>query len=145
MITNITLTNKIDKGIIGIAVNDGSKAITLNIGNGNNSWQVEVPIGGTVDWVIPADALSVGTTTFTAVFGTVTSNQLDITIKVAIDKVNRFVSVYAETGAFIKVEAAGTYSAIKNNATGMVYFDYPSDLSSLLFKVTLLNDANNTI
>ena len=37
MITNITLTNKIDKGIIAIAVNDGSQAVTLHMDNGSNT------------------------------------------------------------------------------------------------------------
>lgn len=37
MITNITLTNKIDKGIINIAVNDGSKPAAIGITNGSNS------------------------------------------------------------------------------------------------------------
>ena len=78
-------------------------------------------------------------------YTTIASNQLDITIKVTIDKVNRFVSIYSETGAFIKVEASTTYSVMKNNATGAVYFDYPDTLSSLLFKVSLLNTDNGTI
>lgn len=148
MITNITLTNKIDKGIIGIAVNDGSKPVAINITNGENSWTVDMPIGGTVDWTIPAEALGIGTTTFIATYNGVkpiTSNHLDIAIRVAVDKVNHFVSVYAETGAFIKLETGGTAIGIKANTTGLVYFDYASDLSNLLFKLTLLNDANNTI
>lgn len=37
MITNITLTNKIDKGVINIAVNDGSKPVAINITNGSNT------------------------------------------------------------------------------------------------------------
>lgn len=37
MITNITLTNKINKGIITIAVNDGSKPVAINLTNGSNS------------------------------------------------------------------------------------------------------------
>ena len=49
MITNITLTNKINKGIITIAVNDGSKPAAIGISNGSNSWTVDMPIGGTVD------------------------------------------------------------------------------------------------
>lgn len=49
MITNITLTNKIDKGAIGIAIDDGSKAVTLYMSNGHNTWPVDVPVGGTVD------------------------------------------------------------------------------------------------
>lgn len=134
-----------DKGAITIAVNDGSQAVKLHMDNGSNSWEVEVPVGGTVDWTVPADALSVGTTSFIATYHTITSNQLDITIKVAIDKVNRFVSIYSETGAFIKLEASTTYNVIKNNATGAVYFDYPDTLSSLLFKVSLLNADNGTI
>lgn len=34
---------------------------------------------------------------------------------------------------------------MKNNTTGAVYFDYPDTLSSLLFKVSLLNTDNGTI
>lgn len=37
MITNITLTNKIDKGAIGIAINDGSQAVKLHMDNGSNT------------------------------------------------------------------------------------------------------------
>ena len=37
MITNITLTNKFNKGIITIAVNDGSKPAAIDISNGSNS------------------------------------------------------------------------------------------------------------
>lgn len=76
----------------------------------------------------------------------ITSNHLDISIKVAIDKVNRFVSVYAETGASIKVESGSTYTLTKNNTSGtVVYFDYPSTLKNLLFKLTLLNTDEKTI
>lgn len=149
MITNITLTNKINKGIITIAINDGSKPAAIGISNGSNSWTVDMPIGGTVDWTIPAEALGIGTTTFIATFNNgsdiITSNHLDITIKVAIDKVNHFVAVYAETGAFIKLEADSTAIATKPNAGNTTYFDYASDLSNLLFKLTLINDANGTI
>ena len=149
MITNITLTNKINKGIIGIAVNDGSKPAAISISNGSNSWTVDMPIGGTVDWTIPAEALGIGTTTFIATFNNgndiITSNHLDITIKVAIDKVNHFVAVYAETGAFIKLEAGSTAIGIKPNTGNTTYFDYASDLKNLLFKLTLINDANGTI
>ncbi len=49
MITNITLTNKIYKGIINIAVDDGSAATTISISNGTTAWQVNIPIGGTAD------------------------------------------------------------------------------------------------
>lgn len=149
MITNITLTNKIDKGIINIAVNDGSKPVAINITNGSNTWTVDMPIGGTVDWTIPSYALGIGTTTFIATYNGVkpiTSNHLDISIKVSIDKVNRFVSVYAETGASIKVESGSTYALTKNNTSGtVVYFDYPSTLKNLLFKLTLLNTDEKTI
>lgn len=48
MITNITLTNKIYKGIINIAVDDGSAA-TVNISNGTTAWPVNIPTGGTAD------------------------------------------------------------------------------------------------
>ena len=37
MITNITLTNKIDKGIIAIAINDGSQAVKLHMISGSNT------------------------------------------------------------------------------------------------------------
>ena len=108
-----------------------------------------MPIGGTVDWTIPAEALGIGTTTFIATFNNgsniITSNHLDIVIKVAIDKVNHFVAVYAETGAFIKLEAGSTAIATKPNMANTTYFDYASDLSNLLFKLTLINDANGTI
>lgn len=149
MITNITLTNKINKGIITIAVNDGSKPAAINLSNGSNSWTVDMPIGGTVDWTIPAEALGIGTTTFIATFNNgsdiITSNHLDITIKVAIDKVNHFVAVYAETGAFIKLEAGSTAIGIKPNTGNTTYFDYASDLKNFLFKLTLINDVNGTI
>ena len=149
MITNITLTNKINKGIITIAVNDGSKPAAINLSNGSNSWTVDMPIGGTVDWTIPAEALGIGTTTFIATFNNgsdiITSNHLDITIEVAIDKVNHFVAIYAETGASIKLEAGSTAIATKPNNSNTVYFDYTSDLKNFLFKITLLNDVDNTI
>lgn len=76
----------------------------------------------------------------------ITSNHLDIAIRVVIDKVNRFVSVYAETGASIKVESGSTYATTKNNTSGtVIYFDYPSTLKNLLFKLTLLNTDEKTI
>ena len=49
MITNITLTNKIYKGIINIAVDDGSAAASVSISNGTTACQVNIPIGGTAD------------------------------------------------------------------------------------------------
>lgn len=49
MITNITLTNKIYKGIINIAVDDGSAATIVSISNGTTAWQVNIPTGGTAD------------------------------------------------------------------------------------------------
>lgn len=49
MITNITLTNKIYKGIIAIAVDDGNAAATVSISNGTTVWQVNVPTGGMAD------------------------------------------------------------------------------------------------
>ena len=49
MITNITLTNKIYKGIISIALDDGSAATTVSISNGTTAWQVNIPTGGTAD------------------------------------------------------------------------------------------------
>lgn len=149
MITNITLTNKIYKGIINIVVDDGSAATTVSISNGTTAWQVNIPIGGTADWNIPAEALSIGTTTFTATYNDgekpIVSNELAIAIKVNIDKVNHFVEVSSNTGASIKLEGGGAYVITKPNKGGFTYFDYPSDLGSLRFKLTLLNDAFATI
>lgn len=149
MITNITLTNKIYKGIIGIAVDDGSAATTISISNGTTAWQVNIPTGGTADWNIPAEALSIGTTTFVATYNAggepIVSNELAIAIKVSIDKVNHFVAVNSDTGASIKLEGGSTILATKPNTSKTVYFDYPSDLISLRFKLTLLSDAPATI
>lgn len=148
MITNITLTNKIYKGIIGIAIDDGSAAASVSISNGTTAWQVNIPTGGTADWNIPAEALSIGTTTFVATYNDgnkpIVSNELAIAIKVNIDKVNHFVAVSSDTGASIKLEG-GAYTLTKPNKGGITYFDYPSDLSSLRFKLTLLSDAPATI
>ena len=145
MITNITLTNKIYKGIINIAIDDGSAAASVSISNGTTVWQVNIPIGGTADWNIPAEALSIGTTTFVATYNAgdkpIVSNELAITVRVNIDKVNYFVAVSSDTGASIKLEGGGTYTLTKPNKGGITYFDYPSDLSSLRFKLTLLSDA----
>ena len=147
MITNITLTNKIYKGIINIAVDDGTAAASVSISNGTTVWQVNIPIGGTADWNIPAEALSIGTTTFVATSsdGNVVSNELSIAIKVSIDKVNHFVEVSSDTGAFVRLEANGSVIATKPNTSKYLYFDYPSDLSSLRFKLTLLSDTPATI
>ena len=149
MITNITLTNKIYKGIINIAVDDGSAAATVSISNGITAWQVNIPTGGTADWNIPAEALSIGTTTFTATYNAgdkpIVSNELPITIKVSIDKVNHFIAVSSDTGASIKLEGSSAYTLTKPNKGGIAYFDYPSDLGSLRFKLTLLSDAPATI
>ena len=149
MITNITLTNKIYKGIINIAVDDGTAAASVSISNGTTVWQVNIPIGGTADWNIPAEALSIGTTTFVATYNAggepIVSNELAITVRVNIDKVNYFVAVSSDTGASIKLEGGGTYTLTKPNKGGITYFDYPSDLSSLRFKLTLLSDTPATI
>ena len=149
MITNITLTNKIYKGIINIAVDDGTAAATVSISNGTTAWQVNIPIGGTADWNIPAEALSIGTTTFVATYNAgdkpIVSNELPIAVKVSIDKVNHFVAVNSDTGVFAKLAAGSTVLATKQNTSKTIYFDYPSDLSSLRFKLTLLSDAPATI
>ena len=58
---------------------------------------------------------------------------------------NHFVAVYAETGASIKLEVGSTAIATKTNAGNTIYFDYASDLKNFLFKITLLNDVDNTI
>lgn len=150
MITNITLTNKIYKGIISIALDDGSAATTVSISNGTTAWQVNIPIGGTADWNIPAEALSIGTTTFVATSsdGNIVSNELPIAIKVSIDKVNKFVAISSDTGASIKLEGGVDYVLTKPNKGGITYFDYPSELDSLNslgFRVSLLNDASAVI
>ena len=149
MITKITLTNKIYKGIINVTIDDGSAATTVSISNGTTAWTVNIPIGGTADWNIPAEALSIGTTTFVATYNAgdkpIVSNELPIAITVSIDKVNYFVAVSSDTGASIKLEGGGSYTLTKPNKGGITYFDYPSDLSSLRFKLTLLSDAPATI
>lgn len=54
-------------------------------------------------------------------------------------------AVSSDTGASIKLEANGSVITTKLNTSHIVYFDYPSDLSSLRFKLILLNDAFATI